>query len=69
MWAAIGRRVLAAVPTLIGVTLVTFLVMEVAPGDPASLAAAAKAPGVDREQVRPGSATSWAWSGRRRNGT
>ena len=51
MWAAAGRRLLAALPTLLGVTLVTFLVMEAAPGDPAALAARGTAPGVDRAEV------------------
>lgn len=37
MWAYVLRRVVAVVPTLIGVSLVTFLIATVIPGDPALL--------------------------------
>lgn len=33
MWAYIIRRILLAVPTLLGVTIVVFLIMRIAPGD------------------------------------
>ena len=33
------RRILLALPTLFGITLVTFLVINLAPGDPASVQA------------------------------
>jgi peptide/nickel transport system permease protein len=35
MWRYAVRRILLAVPTFLGITLVTFLVIEMAPGDPA----------------------------------
>ena len=35
----IGRRVLLAIPTLVGVVLVSFLLVELMPGDPASIMA------------------------------
>ena len=37
MWAYVIRRLLLAVPTLLGVTIVVFLIMRVAPGDVAVL--------------------------------
>ncbi len=40
MWQYVIQRLLLLIPTLIGITLVGFLVMRLAPGDPAELRAA-----------------------------
>lgn len=40
MAAYIARRILWMIPTLVGITLLLFVVMRLAPGDPATLAAA-----------------------------
>ena len=40
MWGYILQRLLLLVPTFIGVTLISFLIMRLAPGDPAELRAA-----------------------------
>ena len=40
----IGRRLLLAVPTLIGVAFVAFLLVELMPGDPAAIMAGSEAP-------------------------
>ncbi len=45
------KRILLAVPTLVGTTLVTFLVIQAAPGDPARLAAGVPRAGVDSALV------------------
>ncbi len=45
------KRILLAVPTLLGTTLVTFLVLQAAPGDPARLAAGVPQAGVDSARV------------------
>ena len=45
------KRLLLAAPTLLGVTLVTFLVVQAAPGDPARIAAGVPAAGVDGARV------------------
>ena len=37
MLSSLLRRLLLAIPTLFGITLVTFLVINLAPGDPARL--------------------------------
>ena len=37
MWSYALRRILLAVPTLLGITIVTFLVIHLAPGDPAHM--------------------------------
>lgn len=34
MWSYIARRLLVTIPTLFGVTIVSFVVMQIAPGDP-----------------------------------
>jgi len=38
MWSYILRRVLLAIPTFIGISLITFFIMHLAPGDPATMA-------------------------------
>lgn len=38
MWSYVARRLLLMVPTFFGITLVTFVVIRLAPGDPVSLA-------------------------------
>jgi ABC-type dipeptide/oligopeptide/nickel transport system permease component len=43
----IVRRVLLLIPVMLGVTLVTFLVMQLAPGDPAALLVDERSAGVD----------------------
>ena len=35
MWKFIVKRIVAMVPVLLGVTLVIYLIMSMAPGDPA----------------------------------
>lgn len=37
MWAYVSRRLLLLVPTLLGVTLATFLMLRLTPGDPVSI--------------------------------
>ncbi len=37
LWAFLARRLLLLIPTFLGITLVTFLVIQLAPGDPASM--------------------------------
>ena len=38
MRAYLIRRLLLAIPTLLGITAVTFLIIQLAPGDPAAMA-------------------------------
>jgi len=45
------KRLLLAFPTLLGVTLVTFLVIQAAPGDPAELAAGVPRAGADTGRI------------------
>ncbi len=49
MWAYLVRRLLAAIPTLLAVTLLVFLVMRLIPGDPAVILAGEMA---DAETLR-----------------
>ena len=46
------RRVLLLVPTLFGVSLLTFVLSRIVPGDPARLAAGAQATPEMYEQIR-----------------
>ena len=39
MWGYIVRRLLLGIPTLLGVTLIVFSLMHLAPGDPIRLTA------------------------------
>lgn len=42
------KRILLAIPTLIGITLITFFIMRLAPGDPNNLRLRHAPPGIDR---------------------
>ena len=42
MFTYLARRILLAVPTLFGITVVTFAIINLAPGDPAPLTYAAE---------------------------
>ncbi len=48
----VARRVLLAVPTLLGVATIVFLLVRLLPGDPASVYAGPQATDVDIERVR-----------------
>jgi peptide/nickel transport system permease protein len=48
----IARRLVAAVPTLLGVSLVVFMMVRLLPGDPARLVAGLLASEADVEQIR-----------------
>ena len=55
MWRYILQRILLFLPTFIGITLISFLIMRLAPGDPAELLAggglaAAGASGISMEK-------------------
>lgn len=52
MWSYIARRVLLAVPTLLGATIIVFLMVHLAPGDPISAVMPADAPKADIEAMR-----------------
>ncbi len=49
MWNYLLRRLLLMIPTLIGITLITFLIIRLAPGEPASLGGGMSAEGGGRE--------------------
>ncbi|MCB9464423.1 MAG: ABC transporter permease [Candidatus Eisenbacteria bacterium] len=51
MTSYIIRRILWMIPTLIGITLLLFVVMRLAPGDPASLAAGAVGAGSEGQTI------------------
>jgi peptide/nickel transport system permease protein len=46
------KRLLAVIPTLLGITLITFALLRLAPGDPLGLSGEAVAPGLSQEQVQ-----------------
>ncbi len=46
------RRLLALIPTLLGVTLLTFFLMKLTPGDPVRMIAGAEASPEDLERLR-----------------
>jgi peptide/nickel transport system permease protein len=48
----VARRLLAAVPTLLGVSLVVFMMVRLLPGDPARMVAGLLASEADVEQIR-----------------
>src|SRR6056300_728106 len=48
----LGRRLLAVVPVLLVVSLVVFLILRLAPGDPAAVIAGNSATNADIEQIR-----------------
>src|SRR5437870_13497855 len=48
----IARRLLLAVPVFVGVTLVTFVLMQLVPGDPVALLMEEKAASVDPDAAR-----------------
>ncbi len=45
----VGRRLLASIPALLGVVIVTFILMRVLPGDPATFFASG--PGAGQEEI------------------
>ena len=52
LWQYILRRILLMIPLLIGITLITFSISHLAPGDPARLAAGIHAPEATVEVLR-----------------
>lgn len=52
LWKFIARRLLSAVPVFIGVTLVTFVLMQIVPGDPVALLMEEKAATIDPAAAR-----------------
>ncbi len=52
LWAFILRRLILAVPVFIGVTLVTFVLMYIVPGDPVALLMEEKTAAVDPQAAR-----------------
>ncbi|HLA24830.1 MAG TPA: nickel ABC transporter permease [bacterium] len=52
IWKFIARRLLLAVPVFIGVTLVTFILMQIVPGDPVALLMEEKAATIDPAAAR-----------------
>lgn len=52
LWSFIVSRLLLAVPVFVGVTLVTFVLMQIVPGDPVALLMEEKAASVDPEAAR-----------------
>jgi len=52
VWGFIARRLLLAVPVFIGVTLVTFALMQIVPGDPVALLMEEKMASVDPAAAR-----------------
>src|SRR3970282_316182 len=52
IWGFIARRLLLAVPVFVGVTLVTFALMQIVPGDPVALLMEEKIASVDPAGAR-----------------
>src|SRR3989304_3085344 len=52
IWGFIARRLLLAVPVFVGVTLVTFILMQIVPGDPVALLMEEKAATIDPAAAR-----------------
>jgi hypothetical protein len=57
-WSLILRRLLAALPNLVGVVVITFVLTRALPGDPAAYFAGGAATQEAVDQVR----RSWAWT-------
>ena len=52
MWGYIGKRLMYAIPTLFGLSILIFFLSRVLPGDPARMAAGPNAPAWVVEQIR-----------------
>ena len=52
MWKFIVKRIVAMVPVLLGVTLVIYLIMSMAPGDPAKVILGEQATPEQIEELR-----------------
>jgi ABC-type dipeptide/oligopeptide/nickel transport system permease component len=52
MWRYVVRKILAAVPVLLGASLLAFLILQLAPGDPARLVAGEQASEDDVQVIR-----------------
>ena len=52
MWAYVGRRLLLAIPTLLGATIIVFAMVHLAPGDPLSAVMPVDASQADIEAAR-----------------
>ena len=52
LWKFVARRLLLAVPVFVGVTLVTFILMQIVPGDPVALLMEEKAAAIDPAAAR-----------------
>jgi len=52
LWKFVARRLLLAVPVFVGVTLVTFILMQIVPGDPVALLMEEKAAALDPAAAR-----------------
>ena len=52
LWKFVARRLLLAVPVFMGVTLVTFILMQIVPGDPVALLMEEKAATIDPAAAR-----------------
>lgn len=52
MWRYIGKRLLALIPVIIGVTFIVFMILNLAPGDPAISILGEQAPAEAVEQLR-----------------
>lgn len=52
MWRVIGKRLLSAIPLLVGVSVIAFVMLRLAPGDPALLHAGIEATAAQIEQER-----------------
>ena len=52
MWVYIVKRILLIIPTLFGISVISFLMINLAPGDPISLSAGSVEQGFTKEQMR-----------------
>ena len=59
MFVFIVRRILQTIPVLLGVSLVVFLIMQMVPGDPATLLAGE---GATKETIEIDSTSAWLGS-------
>lgn len=52
MLAYLARRIAGAVPIILVITVITFLVVRMAPGDPTKMFISPNTPPEDREKIR-----------------
>ena len=52
MWYYIAKRILLFIPTLLGITLITFILMQALPGDPVQGMAGERASAETIERIR-----------------